>query len=317
MFVGSCSGTFYALDRDSGGERWSYDIRRDGKQTSFHGNVLIDKGAVLFGTDQSCAPDGIGHVYAADQATGSIVWKHRWPVGVSANLLPVGSSVCFGTTAAEWGCLDRKSGALRWKATPVTPDIPCELPTWAETDGKRMFVIGPDGTVIALRASDGRMLWKRRLGARATTAPIVAKGVLYAGAADNRLYSLDAATGRVLRSVPLRGRPRGRLTLAREGLFALLENDTAPRGLLVALDRTGKRVRWYREHPRTFGSEQPAIWRDRLVVGDCAGLMSAFSIADGTPDWDLKVTGCIRSITSSNDLLFIGTQEGVVSAVRP
>src|SRR5688572_105327 len=151
---------------------------------------------------------------------------------------------------------------------------------WAGADDKRLFVIAPDGAVVALRASDGRVLWKRQLGARATTSPLVAKGVLHIGAADNRIYALEAATGRVLRGVPVRGQPVGRPALAREGLFIVLENPTDPKGLLVALDPAGKRVKWYREHARTFQSEQPHVWRDTVVVGDCTGDVYAFSLAD-------------------------------------
>lgn len=317
VYIGSCAGTFYALDHDSGEERWSHDIRSDGKQSSFHGNVVLDERAVLFGTDMVCAPDAIGHVYAAEQLTGKILWKYRSPVGVPANLLRAGSSICFGTTFAEWGCLDRRNGNLRWKAPLTTNAKKCDLPMWGATDGKRLFVIAPDGTMTTLRARDGRVLWKRRLGGRATTSPVVAKGALHVGAADNRLYSLNASTGRILRAVPLRDQPVGRPTLTRDSLFVVLKNPTDPKGLLVALDAAGKRVKWYREHTRAFASEQPHIWSNTIVLGDCSGEIHAFSPADGTPRWRINVDGCVRSIASSGEYLFVGTEEGVVSAVSP
>lgn len=317
VFVGSCSGTFYAIDWRTGEPRWSYDIRQDGHQISFHGGILIDKNVVLFDTDFSCTADGIGHVYAAEQGSGRILWKYRSPVGVSANLLRTRSSVCFGTTSAEWGCLDSTSGAVRWKVAPVAGQKACELPMWADNDSDRLFVVASDGAVIALRMSNGDVLWKRQLGARATTSPIVARGVLHIGAADDRIYALKAATGRVLHSVSVSGRPVGRPALAREGLFFLIERTTTPKGLLLALDLAGREVKWSREHARTFASEQPHVWRDVVVVGDCAGAVNAYSVTDGTPRWQKNVAGCIRSIGSSRDLLFLGAQEGMVYAVRP
>ena len=317
MFVGSCSGTFYALEWRTGKQRWSYDIRQDGKQISFHGAILIDKNVVLFDTDMSCAADGIGHVYAAEQGNGRILWKYRSAVGVSANLLRAGSSVCFGTTSAEWGCLNPTNGEVRWRVPPLAAQKECELPIWADSDGERLFVVASDGAVVALRASDGAVLWKRPLGARATTSPTVSQGVLHIGAADNRIYSLKAATGRVLHSVSVGGQPVGRPALAPEGLFFLIEKQTRPKGLLVALDRAGRHVKWSREHARAFASEQPHVWHDVVVVGDCAGAVEAFSLVDGTPRWQTDVTGCIRSIGSSDELLFFGAQEGMVYAVRP
>lgn len=317
VFVGSCSGTFYAIDWHTGELRWSYDIRKDGKQGSFHGAVLIEKNMVLFDTDLSCAVDGIGHVYAADQESGRIVWKYRSPAGVSANLLRARSSVCFGTTFAEWGCLDPTSGKVRWKVAPVAGDRACEMPMWADSDGERLFVVASDGAVVGLRTSNGAVLWKRRLGARATTSPTVAQGVLHIGAADDHVYSLKATTGRILNSVDVGGRPVGRPTVTRDGVFFIIEKTTKPKGFLIALDPAGMRVKWSREHARAFASEQPHIWRDLVVVGDCAGDVNAFSVADGTSRWQMNVTGCIRSISSSRELLFYGAQEGMVYAVRP
>lgn len=317
VFVGSCSGKFYALDWRTGALSWSYDIRQDGKQMSFHGAMFIDKTQVLFGADLSCAADGIGHVYAADRESGRILWKYRSPVGVSSNLVRTHSSLCFGNTAAEWGCLDPTDGGLRWKAGPVASKSPCEMPMWADTDGERLFVVAADGAVIALRASDGGVLWKRQLRSQATTSPVIAQGVLHIGAANDRIYSLKAATGRILHSLRVAGKPIGRPTIGPQGLYFFIEKDTKPKGLLVALDPTGKEVKWSREHARSFASEQPHIWRDVIVTGDCAGAINAFSVADGTSQWQMNVVGCVRSIGSSREFLFVGAQEGTVYAVRP
>ena len=72
LYVGSCAGRFYCLDRKSGAEIWSYDITADGAQRSFHGDPLVAGELILVGTDG----DGIGHVYAFEQSTGKVRWKH-------------------------------------------------------------------------------------------------------------------------------------------------------------------------------------------------------------------------------------------------
>jgi len=41
MFIGSCAGNFYAINKTTGQLLWSYDIRRDGNQQSFHGDPLV------------------------------------------------------------------------------------------------------------------------------------------------------------------------------------------------------------------------------------------------------------------------------------
>lgn len=42
--------------------------------------------------------------------------------------------------------------------------------------------------------------------------------------------------------------------------------------------------------------------------------MAAFRAADGEPQWKLSVKGCVTSIGSSGDMLFVGAQEGAVYA---
>ncbi len=48
--------------------------------------------------------------------------------------------------------------------------------------------------------------------------------------------------------------------------------------------------------------------------GNCRGGMSAFRAADGEPQWNLSLKGCIRSIGSSGNMLFAGVQEGTIYA---
>jgi outer membrane protein assembly factor BamB len=71
LFIGSCAGNFYALNKTTGELKWSYDIRQDGRQVSFHGNPLVINDLILIGTDKSCDPEGIGHVYAFERESGS------------------------------------------------------------------------------------------------------------------------------------------------------------------------------------------------------------------------------------------------------
>jgi outer membrane protein assembly factor BamB len=45
--------------------------------------------------------------------------------------------------------------------------------------------------------------------------------------------------------------------------------------------------------------------------------VAAFRAADGEPQWELNVKGCVTSIGSSGDMLFVGVQEGAVYAFGP
>jgi len=51
VYVGSCSGTYFALNRSTGARRWTYDTRQDGDAAQFHGNPLITDDLVVTGSD--------------------------------------------------------------------------------------------------------------------------------------------------------------------------------------------------------------------------------------------------------------------------
>ena len=96
MFIGSCAGNFYAINKTTGQLQWSYDIRRDGNQQSFHGDPLVTNDLILIGTDRSCDPNGVGHVYAFERDSGKVRWKYR-STSVPTDVIQLNSNVYFGS----------------------------------------------------------------------------------------------------------------------------------------------------------------------------------------------------------------------------
>ncbi len=41
LFVGSCSGVFFAFDKANGDVRWAYDTTTDGPRANFHGDPVV------------------------------------------------------------------------------------------------------------------------------------------------------------------------------------------------------------------------------------------------------------------------------------
>ena len=116
VFIGSCVGTFFALDRQTGKVRWSYDIGQDGNQSSFHGNPLVVNDLILTGTDGS----GIGHVYAFEMATGKVRWKYPITKGVPnstglpTDILRLGNNIFGVTFGDELISLNAQTGKVNW-----------------------------------------------------------------------------------------------------------------------------------------------------------------------------------------------------------
>lgn len=315
MFIGSCAGTFFALDKDSGSKRWAYDIRADGKQTSFHGDPLVDAGIILVGTDYSCAPDGIGHLYAFNIADGTVRWKYKSPVGLSTNVVRVGSNAWVGTVVGDWTSVGSRTGRIHVLIPSPLPTGPCEIPKWLAAANDSIVAVGKDNLIYALSNRTARVRWKVKLPADPSTSPAVQGNEILVGASDHRVYRLAARDGTIKSSSPVNGVPVGRPLVAGDLVFFILDGDDAKHGAVTALGRNG--ALWSAELHKEQSSEQPYAWNGTVIVGDCSGTITALRADTGTPAWSAKLEGCIRSIGGDKKSLYVGVQEGTVFAIQP
>ena len=312
LFIGSCAGTFYAINKTSGEVQWSYDIRKDGKQQSFHGDPLVINDLILIGTDRSCDPDGVGHVYAFQRDSGKVRWKYR-STSVPTDILQLNSNVYFGSFQDKWSSVDLHTGGLNWSFSTGAPNPNCDPPKAPVIDKNRLFIAGLDGLIYSLDASSGRVSWKRKLAAAPSTGLALREKTIYVGT-DQRIYRLNAETGAVISDLTLEAKPVGRLAFANESVFMFLENASERVGYIISVDSKLAGVRWKQKSSPDWASERPHLWKDSVVAGNCRGEMAAFRATDGEPQWNLALKGCIRSIGSSGNMLFAGVQEGTIYA---
>jgi outer membrane protein assembly factor BamB len=111
----------------------------------------------------------------------------------------------------------------------------------------------------------------------------------------------------------LEAKPMGRLTSAKDSLLMFLQDVSERVGYIVCRFETDG-LRWKRRSSPEWASERPHLWKKSVVVGNCRGELAAFRAKVGKPQWNLNLKGCIRSISSSRDILFVGVQEGTVYA---
>ncbi len=313
MFIGSCAGNFYAINKTTGQLHWSYDIRRDGNQQSFHGDPLVTNDLILIGTDKSCDPNGVGHVYAFERDTGKVRWKYR-STSVPTDIVQLNSSVYFGSFQDQWSSVDLKTGGLNWSFSTGATNKECDMPKGPVTDGNRLFIAGQDGVIYSLDASTGRVGWKRKLPSAPTTGLALRAKTIYVGTSGQRLYRLNADTGAVISELATEAKPVGRLAFANDSLFMFLQNAAERAGYIISVDSKLTRLRWMQRSSPDWASERPHLWKGSVVAGNCRGEMTAFRATDGEPLWNLSLKGCIRSIGSSGNMLFAGVQEGTIYA---
>ena len=313
MFIGSCAGNFYAINKTTGQVQWSYDIRKDGKQQSFHGDPLVTNDLILIGTDYSCDPDGVGHVYAFERDSGRVRWKYL-STSVPTDIVQLNSNVCFGSFQDKWSSIDLHTGGLNWSFSTGAPNKECDTPKAPVTDKNHLLIVGLDGVIYSLDASSGRVSWKRKLPAAPSTGLALRDKTVYVGTNDQRIYRLNAETGTVISELATEAKPVGRLAFANDSLFMFLENASERVGYIISVDFKLAGVRWKQRSSPTWASERPHLWKESVVAGNCRGGMAAFRATDGDPQWNLSLKGCIRSVGSSGNTLFAGVQEGTIYA---
>ncbi len=232
-----------AVDLEDGSERWrTYtDPDDDGTRTwvPIWSSVAYDpeRGWVFVGTGNTNDPGGEGAgspgerastdlplangVLTLDRETGEIVWFHKlveadqrrdFDVGASPNLFTIGDRdvVGVGGKSGDYVVLDRDSGEMIWKTHLAEGSAIGGVMSTAAIGEGTVYVPSNDGgerggTIFALSASDGSILWQQRFEDEAIIggSMALANGVLYrtiwdAPAPRGTVVALDAENGAIL-----------------------------------------------------------------------------------------------------------------------
>ena len=322
VLIGSCAGTFFALDRQTGKVRWSYDIGQDGNQTSFHGSPLVVNDQVITGTDGG----GIGHIYAFQIATGKVRWKYPITkgapnsIGVPSDILRISNNIVGVAFGDELISLKAQTGQVNWTFTSGPSES--KFRQWPQSPAvgvDRVFFGGINGTVYALAAQSGEVIWKRDLGSRVSTNLTVEGNAIYAGTANGNIFRLNTKTGEVTSQMKLETTPVGWPTLAGDSLLVYLNPNGGAGGAeaLLSLDPALTHIRWQQQASSNWSLTRPFVWHSSVLAGSEKGEVKAFRLSDGAEQWAVTLKGTIRSVGSDSEVLFIGTLGGMVYAYRP
>lgn len=301
MYIGSCSGSFYALDRHQGLPTWSYDASLDSGNANFHGNAVFAGDLVVVGTDAG----ELGFLYAFDPKTGELRWLQLATGGFPSDPVTRGSRVYAVTMTGEVHCLDLQNGEALWIVAGAEGER--FLKSGIVVVGDRIVVSLPSGSVFSLDAESGEPAWKTQLPGRLNTSPVVIGDDLYVGDIDGRIHRLSSADGKVIGAFDVEGYVYGSLLLGGKCLLALWAENT-----LACLNPQQGNVEWSRKAPSTWSSFQPLVRDGLVLVGDESGEVQAFRLSDGSTAWTRRLEGEIKGLGSHDGVLYVGTRQGRV-----
>jgi outer membrane protein assembly factor BamB len=154
-----------------------------------------------------------------DSLTPQIAGRQVWSQRIDAVQFPLSVAVSAGvfTVAGNEGsvlALQADTGRELWRA-----NLGSKLGAGVGSDGRVAAVVTREGELVAIEA--GRVLWRMALGARVTTAPLVAGERVFVLGTDRSVQAFDALDGRKLWSVQRPGDP---LTLAQAGVISAFKD---------------------------------------------------------------------------------------------
>ncbi len=253
---------------------------------------------------------------AFDLLTGGAVWTvPAHPLFVPAT----GDGLVFLAEPNAITARRQDTGVVAWRV-PFAVEFAVPL-VW---DNGWLIAAEASGTVFALRATDGDVIWRQPLELRVHAAPALAADRLYVALEDGLVVALDVATGRRIWSRRLGGPPNDMLATddriyvgSDDNYLYCLGASTgeiawrwrtgadvigAPvtdgsrvyfvsrDNVLRALDRKSGAQRWKRALP---GRPTRGVVRagDLLLVSGLAPKVSAFAMKDGSPAGDITSPG--------------------------
>lgn len=336
-------------------EQWSADVGTKSVKGALRLAPSVNDGFVY-------AADPRGRVSAFAEDTGRAKWRVDLRVPVSGAVGVGRNLVVVGTRGGEVIALDRENGNRLWTAPVSTevlapPAVNRDIVAVQTVDG-RVYALAADsgkrlwvyertepalslrgtgtpvivsdgvlagfasGKVVALRVTDGGVLWEATVGqphgrneierlVDVDASALVAPDAVYAASFQGRLTALNPASGATLwvRDVSTY------TGLAMDDANIYLTNDKSQ---VLAFDRKSGANVWKQEalHGRRLSA--PVVYRDWIVVGDFEGYVHWLARDDGRFVARHRVgSSPLRAAPAvDNDTLFVLATSGKLAALR-
>ena len=194
--------------------------------------------------------------------------------------------------------------------------------------------------------AEGRLLWRYRTSGQIFSGPVAAAGVVYVSAADGSLYAVQAASGDLVWRIELHPDRRARLTVADGGLYVsargiltsvdpatgsvrweynLGPNDYSIPAIadgvvyvgaygLYALDAATGELRWRHETEATVRSS-PAAAGGGVFFGTSDDYLYAVDATEGNLRWRYQAESNVGSPIVVGNTVYAGSSHGQLHAV--
>lgn len=269
---------------------------------------------------------GVERAVCLDEKTGSVLWKHEWPVsysGLHYDLGPRATPTVDGDRVYTLGamgnlhCLDVRTGEVLWKRDYVR-DYRADLPVWGIVgaplvDGNQLIcLVGgePDAKVVSLNKMTGEELWR---SLSSDTEPGYGQPFMIEAGGTRQLIiwhpeavsSLDPSSGKVFWEHPFR---------VMHGLTVATPVVSGDRLLVSAFNNGSRMLRLDRTRPRA-----ELVWKgnsDSEIKTDGLHALVTTPVIDGDYIYGVCSYGQFRCLDARTGERVWETMEVVVENDR-
>lgn len=170
---------------------------------------------------------------------------------------------------------------------------------------------GKRGSLHALDAGDGSLLWSYDHNGHTPSTPTVGNGVVYFGGEDHHVYAVDALDGTLLWAYTTGGHVRSQPAVHEAVVFVKSQD-----GYLYALGALDGTVQWRFQVDEpvsdmaSSGSipSSPAVDADAVFIAGSDHILRAINIVDGTLRWEYEVSSQVfGSPQASGGIVYVGS----------
>jgi len=315
-------GTVTAVSLDSGRDVWQAELD-DPEERS---DVGYGGGAALYG-DKLFVTSGFGFVVALDASSGRELWRYAGDVPFRGAPTAAENRVFAVTHDNQMLALDPETGELLWEQVGIAENAGMLGAASPAYDGATLVTALSSGELIAMRGTNGRILWQdaltssRRLTPLATLTdidgnPVISGGKVYAISHAGRMVSIDMRSGERSWEADIAGVSTPWLA----GDFAFI---TTVDGQIACIALADGRIRWVTQLQRFMNQKKrkglikwngPILAGDRLLVTSSHGyalsvspftgdVLSGVELPNGTSTSPIVVDGKFIILTDSGELV--------------
>lgn len=192
---------------------------------------------------------------------------------------------------------------------------------------KVVYTVNFKGTVTAIQATEGRIIWQKDLQADLSASPAISGEFVFAGGVDGYLYALDKKSGKKKWQVQLASSLYAQPALYKDYLVVLTHDGT-----VQSYDKKTGDLLWQYRVPTPsltlLGNAAPTIFNQQVLAGMANGELWAFELDSGQPEWNRVITksqgnsevsGMVDILTQPviyQNKIYVGSYQGNIVAIN-